>query len=152
MALHPVHPWIDVANAPVYHLTYPAYDPQDVEQLAKYNREQQELYDTLAEWTAKTRRAFAFVIDLSNVNSLAMNRQRAIAYLERVKKRGNPFMAGRAFVTPNSHVRGVMTAVFWQSPPDYPHAFFETVEAAMVWAREQVEEHARVMLVGSTKG
>ena len=68
MALHPVHPWIDVANAPVYHLTYPAYDPQDVEQLAKYNREQQELYDTLAEWTAKTRRAFAFVIDLSNVN------------------------------------------------------------------------------------
>jgi hypothetical protein len=61
-----------------------------------------------------------------------------VQYLEKVKKRGSPHMACRAFITPNETVRGVLTAVFWQSPPDFPHAFFGTTAEARAWAREHV--------------
>jgi hypothetical protein len=137
MIVHPVHPWIDSAFAPVYHLTYPSYDPNDPRQLAKYSGEHAALYKTLAQWTEVRTRAFGFTIDMSHVRSSAMTRQHAVLYLEKIKKRGSPHMACRAFVTPNEGVRGVLTAVFWQSPPDFPHAFFETAAEARSWALEQ---------------
>jgi hypothetical protein len=136
MIVHPVHPWIDSAHAPVYHLTYPSYDPSDPRQLAKYSAEHAGLYKTLAQWTGARTRAFGFTIDMSQVRSSAMTRQHAVQYLEKVRQRGSPHMACRAFITPNESVRGVLTAVFWQSPPDFPHAFFETAAEARKWARE----------------
>jgi hypothetical protein len=137
MIVHPVHPWVDSAFAPVYHLTYPSYDPTDTRQLAKYSADHAALYKTLAQWTEVRTRAFGFTIDLSHVRSSAMTRQHAVLYLEKVRKRGSPHMACRAFITPNESVRGVLTAVFWQSPPDFPHAFFEAVGPARSWALEQ---------------
>ena len=138
MIVHPVHPWVDAAHAPVYHLTYPSYDPNDPRQLAKYSAEHASLYTTMATWTAVRTRAFGFTIDMSHVRSSAMTRQHAVQYLEESRQRGSPHMACRAFVTPNEGVRGVLTAVFWHSPPDFPHAFFETLEEARRWAREHV--------------
>lgn len=138
MIVHPVHPWVDPTHAPVYHLTYPAYDPNDPRQLAKYSAEHAGLYATMATWTAARTRAFGFTVDMSQVRSSAMTRQHAVLYLEKIRQRGSPHMACRAFVTPNESVRGVLTAVFWQSPPDFPHAFFETIEQARSWAREHV--------------
>lgn len=137
MIVHPVHPWIDSAFAPVYHLTYPSYDPNDPRQLAKYSAEHVGLYKTIATWSETRARAFGFTVDLSQVCSSAMTRQVAVQFLERVKKRGNnPHMACRAYITPNDTVRGVLTAVFWQSPPDYPHAIFDNTADARIWARE----------------
>lgn len=137
MMVHPLHAWIDVAHAPVYHLTYPAYDPADARQLSKYTAEHAGLYTVLAQWTTQRRRAYGFTVDLSAVCSTAVSRQRAIQYLERVRERGSPYLACRAFVTPTEEVRGVMTAVFWHSPPDYPHALFDTTAEARIWALEQ---------------
>jgi len=138
MSVHPVHPWVDPAYAPVYHLTYPAYDPIDPSQLARYTADHTALYKVLADWTAARTSAFGFTIDMSSVRSSAMTRQHAVQYLERIRKRGSPHMACRAFITPNESVRGVLTAVFWHSPPDFPHAFFATTTEARTWAREQV--------------
>jgi hypothetical protein len=138
MIVHPIHPWVDPAHAPVYHLTYPAYDPNDPRQLARYSAEHASLYATMGTWTSARTRAFGFTIDMSSVRSSAMTRQHAVLYLEKIRRRGSPHMACRAFVTPNESVRGVLTAVFWQSPPDFPHAFFETIEQARSWARDHV--------------
>jgi hypothetical protein len=137
MSTHPIHPWIDSTHAPVYHLTYRAYDPTDSRQLATYTSEHNALYALLAEWTAARRRAYGFTIDMSHVQSTALTRQRAIQYMEKVRERGSPFMACRAFIVPSEEVRGVLTAVFWHSPPNYPHAFFKTTPEAREWAREQ---------------
>jgi hypothetical protein len=134
MIVHPIHPWVDATHAPVYHLTYPSYDPSDARQLARYSAEHAALYKTLAHWTEVRSRAFGFTIDMSNVRSSAMTRQHAVQYLEKVRQRGSPHMACRAFITPNENVRGVLTAVFWQSPPDYPHACFESSNEARRWA------------------
>ena len=134
MVIHPVHPWIDSAHAPVYHLTYPSYDPNDPRALARYTAEHTSLYKMLILWTAVRARAFGFTVDMSHVRSSAMTRQHAVQYLEQARKRGSPHLACRAFITPNENVRGVLTAVFWQSPPDYPHAFFETAGEARKWA------------------
>jgi hypothetical protein len=137
MNIHPTHPWIDSAHAPVYHLTYPRYDAADPRQLAKYTSEHTALYATLTEWTKARRRAYGFTIDLSQVYSTAVSRQRAIQYTEKIRERGSPFMACRAYVTPTEAVRGVMTAVFWHSPPNYPHALFDNVAEARSWALAQ---------------
>lgn len=137
MLIHPVHSWIDSAHAPVYHLTYPGYDPADPRQLAKYTSDQESLYAALATWTNTRRRAYGFTVDLSQVSSTAMSRQRAIQYMEKVRQRGSPFLACRAYITPNEEVRGVMTAVFWGSPPDYPYQLFKGVAEARAWALEQ---------------
>jgi hypothetical protein len=137
MSLHPNHAWIKLDDAPVYVLTYPAYDEQDALAAARYAELHQQLYMKLAGWAAGRTRAFSFVVDLSEVRSTAMNRQRAIQFLERVRQRGNPHLVCRAFVTPNESVRGVMTAVFWQTPPDYPHRFFQSVADAKAWARAE---------------
>lgn len=137
MALHPVHPWVSLDDAPVYLLRYPSYDEQDPADAARYTSLHQALYTALASWTETRVRAYSFVVDLGHVRSTAMNRQRAIQYLERVRQRGNPHLVCRAFVTPNEAVKGVMTAVFWQTPPDYPHQFFASVGEAKGWARSQ---------------
>lgn len=137
MGLHPSHPWINTSWAPVYQLTYPRRQLEASKEYARYVAQQQDLYAALATWTKQRARAYGFVVDLGLVQSSAINRQRAIQYLEHVKQRGSPQLACRAFVTPHEAVRGVMTAVFWQSPPDYPHQFFETVEEARRWALQQ---------------
>jgi hypothetical protein len=143
MALHPAHPWIDPRSAPIYAVTYPGYDPADARALADYVAAQKRLYQELARWTGTRAQPFAFVVDLSHVQSMALNRQRAIQYLEHVRHRGNPHMVCRAFVAPNDSVRGVMTAVFWQSPPDYPHGIFASVQEAKAWARQQMSRSVR---------
>ena len=138
MQLHPAHPWIDPAHAPVYHLAYPAYDAGDPRQLAQYVADQTALYGTLAEWTRARRRAYGFTVDLGQIGaSTALNRQRAIEYMEKVRQRGSPYLACRAFVTPNEAIRGIMTAVFWRAPPDYPFQLFTNVDEARRWALEQ---------------
>jgi len=138
MPLHPVHPWIDATHAPVYHLAYPAHDPNDPRQLAKYVADQNALYATLSDWTRERRRAYGFTVDLGQLNaSTAINRQRAIQYMEKVRERGSPYLACRAYVTPNEAIRGIMTAVFWGAPPNYPYQLFTNVEEARRWALEQ---------------
>jgi hypothetical protein len=137
MAIYPVHPWIDSTYTPVYHVTYPSYDAADPRQLAKYNAEHKSLYAVMAAWTSTRTSAYSFSVDLSNVRSSALSRQHVIQYLELVRKRTSQHLACRAFVAPNEAVRGVATAVFWQSPPDYPHRFFDNVPEARAWALDQ---------------
>jgi hypothetical protein len=137
MAIYPVHPWIDSTYTPVYHVTYPRYDAADPRQLAKYSAEHKSLYTVMAAWTSARTSAYSFTVDLSHVRSSALSRQHVIQYLELVRKRTSRHLACRAFVAPNEAVRGVATAVFWQSPPDYPHRFFDNVPEARAWALDQ---------------
>jgi hypothetical protein len=143
MATYPVHPWIDSTYTPVFSVTYPSYDASDPRQLAKYNAEHKTLYTVMAAWTAARTTPYSFTVDLSNVRSSALSRQHVIHYMELVRKRGSQHLACRAFVAPNETVRGVATAVFWHSPPDYPHRFFDNVPDARAWALEQTLELER---------
>ena len=151
MERRPVHAWIDPSDGPVYLLTYPRHHPEGSREYVRYVAHQQSLYALLAEWTKGRTSPYAFVVDLSKVQSSAMNRQRAIQYLEHIKKRGSPQLACRAFVTPHEAVRGVMTAVFWQSPPNYPHQFFETVREARAWAEQRTASWDPRMLRASAE-
>lgn len=137
MNIHPVHPWIDSSHAPVYHLAYPAHDPANVRQVAKYTTEHASLYTSLMQWTEARRRAYGFTIDLSHVCSTALSRQRAIQYMEKARMRSNPYLACCAYVAPNEETRGVLTAVFWHSPPDFLYAQFNTAAEARAWALEK---------------
>jgi hypothetical protein len=143
MAIYPVHPWVDSTYTPVFHVTYPCYDATDPRQLAQYSAEHKALYAVMAAWTAVRTTPYSFTVDLSQVRSSALTRQHVIQYLERIRTRSSQYLACRAFIAPNEAVRGVATAVFWQSPPDYPHRFFDNVREARAWALEQTLELER---------
>jgi hypothetical protein len=149
MAIYPVHPWVDSTYTPVFHVTYPCYDAADAQQLARYGAEHKALYSVMAAWTSARTTPYSFTVDLSHVRSSALTRQHVIKYLELVRKRSSQYLACRAFIAPNEAVRGVATAVFWQSPPDYPHRFFDEVHEARAWALQQTLELERQELRAS---
>ncbi len=43
-----------------------------------------------------------------------------------------------SLVTPSATVRGILTAVFWVSPPPYPHKICGTVKEAFEWFATKV--------------
>lgn len=135
---NPRHPWVTSIEASIYLLSYPETTRRRAAE--RHADELRSLYRVLADWTSERRAPYVFVVDLTHSQSGAADRKMATSYFEQVKKRGTPYLAGRAFVTPNAQIRGVMTAVFWNSPPNYPHNFFENTHDALVWARQQLTQ------------
>ena len=43
-----------------------------------------------------------------------------------------------ALITPNPLVRGLVTAIFWVSPPPVEHAFFSSLQEGVSWAEAKV--------------
>jgi len=139
---HPEHPWIETTFAPVYVLTYPEHDPELPEQVSRYIAEQVTVFEVLRKWTAFRCSPFAFVVDLTHLQvSTALGRQRATAYLEHSRERGNPFSVCRAFVV-SGEIQRILTAVFWQSAPDYPHIVVPTRQAALEWVQTKMRSTA----------
>ncbi|MEN9581926.1 MAG: hypothetical protein RJA70_4935, partial [Pseudomonadota bacterium] len=46
--------------------------------------------------------------------------------------------AGSALVVPSAIARGIVTAVFWMTPPKFPHQAFAHRADALEWARNQL--------------
>ncbi len=42
-------------------------------------------------------------------------------------------------IVPNAWLRGLVTAVFWISPPKFPNKFFSEPVAGERWAKKQLE-------------
>ena len=136
----PNHPWINTSEAPLYVLTYPSHDSADEKQTKRCTDLNIKLYQELERWTREVNEPYVFIVDLSQAHSSPMNRQRAAEYLERIKKRGNSQLAGRAFITPDNEKKGIVTAVFWISSPDYPHEFFVELTSAKTWGWTRLAE------------
>jgi hypothetical protein len=81
----------------------------------------------------------AWVIDLSNVTEAPATQRKVLAEnIKRYEEFSERRNAGSALIVPSTWLRGLMTAVFWISPPQYPHqAFSEPLEAER-WARKQL--------------
>ena|GEM_PF-807981 len=124
------HPWISNDLMPIYLWTFPSETTD--EELSACVRARED-------WASRARYHFAWVIDLSNVTKAPPTQRKAFAeHLKRLEEFSGRWNAGSALVVPSPWLRGLVTAVFWLSPPRYPHKIFAELLPAKRWAREQL--------------
>lgn len=59
-------------------------------------------------------------------------------HLKRFEAHNERWNAGSGIVVPNAWLRGLVTAVFWFSPPKFPTKLFPEPAAAERWAKQQL--------------
>jgi hypothetical protein len=124
------HPWIDESEWPLLRLTY----PEDA-QLG----ETTEMLAAVRAFYARNTKPFAWVVDASQTAFPDAKARRVTAEHETLAQHHlRLFNCGTAFVIPSTFVRGVLTAIFWLSPPQYPHDVFSTLDPARDWALERL--------------
>jgi hypothetical protein len=129
------HPWISNELIPIYRWTFPAQ--ADDEELMACLRARNE-------WARRARHHFAWIIDLSNVTRATATQRRAVSeHLKRHEEFSARWNVGSALIVPSPWLRGLVTAVFWISPPRYPHATFSDPGEAERWARWQLARQER---------
>jgi hypothetical protein len=130
------HPWIDSSQAPLYVWRFPAEASYDDCTAFCQARET---------WARDVFTPVAWVVDLTLLQKAdARHRQIFGEHLKRFERYDRRCNAGSALVVPNAWLRGVVTAVFWLSPPGYPNKLFADFDSAIDWARDRLGEAGNV--------
>ena len=125
----PVHPWIELDDAPVYLIRFP-HSASDAEVRAFCAARER--------WAETSVHRCAWIADLSQLRVVSSIQRKIFAdHLKRFEPHDEKYNQGSAIVVPNALVRGVVTAVFWISPPKFPNKAFSDVDSAREWAKEQ---------------
>jgi hypothetical protein len=129
------HPWIDASRAPLYVVTYPE---------APSDREVLEGHQAIEEIYRRADSPLAWVVDARRVNKATPVQRRMVAeHEERTRALAEKFNAGLALVITSRLVRGMVTAVYWMSPPVYPYKIFDDMDRAQQWALQQLYDRRR---------
>jgi hypothetical protein len=84
---------------------------------------------------------YAWVVDVGGLLRVTAKQRRMFAEFEdRTKEQDAKLCAGAAIYAPTAFTRGLVTAVFWLSPPAYPTKIVASFEEAEAWARAKLDE------------
>lgn len=120
------HPWIDSRRAPLYVWTLQDDPTSHIVDACLRARER---------WANATREPVAWVVDLTRLSSVTpLQRKLFSAHLDRFRKFDEQWTAASAIVASSPWLRGLVTAVFWLSPPRFPNKVFADVNDARAWA------------------
>ena len=126
------HPWIDDSEAPLYILTYPA-DNEDEELIKRH--------DEIADWYETVDRPIAWVVDCTGIQKATATQRKIVSeHTDKILPYSKRFNMGTGIVITSSWVRGLLTAIFWLSPPPFPYKIFDTVEHAKAWSRARLNQ------------
>ena len=104
------HPWVSHKHVPIYEWTFPPEtSDEDLEAFVRARED----------W-ATQRRMFG-------------------EHLKRFERHDVQWNGGSALVVPRAWLRGLVTAVFWISPPKVPHQAFAKRTDALQWAQLQLD-------------
>ena len=124
------HPWISNDLMPLYRWTFPS-EATDEELRACFRARN--------DWARRVRYPVAWVTDLSNITKAPATQRKALAeHLKQFEAFSERWNAGSALIVPSAWLRGLVTAVFWVSPPKYPHKTFSELVPGQRWAQEQL--------------
>lgn len=88
-----------------------------------------------------SERAYVLLVDMTHTGALTVKQRRRVSkHIAGNRERVRRIVRGIAVVTPSAIKRGIITAVFWLSPPPTDHRTFENVDMAMAWARSLIEK------------
>jgi hypothetical protein len=124
------HPWISNDLMPLYRWTFPS-EATD-EELSACLRARED-------WAFRAHYHVAWVIDLSKITKAPATQRKAFAeHLKRFEEFNVRWNAGSALIVPSAWLRGLVTAVFWISPPRFPNKLFSEPLEAERWAKKQL--------------
>mgnify|MGYP001553998302 FL=1 len=125
------HPWVQHRNMPIYEWTFPAKVADD--ELVAFAKARED-------WAARAQYPVAWVVELSNITKATATQRRMFAdHLKRFEEHDVQWNAGSALVVPSGWIRGLVTAVFWLSPPKFPNQAFARRADAYAWAQHQLD-------------
>jgi len=124
------HPWVSHQHVPIYAWTFPS-ETSD-EELKAFARARED-------WAQRARYPVAWVVDLSNIAKANAKQRKLFAeHLKRFEAHDVQWNGGSALIVPSAWLRGLVTAVFWISPPKFPHQVFAKRADALQWAQNQL--------------
>lgn len=125
------HPWVSHDLMPVYRWTFPK-EATDAELNASFRARE--------DWGSRAKYPVAWILDLSNIRKATATQRKAFGeHLKRFEEHNVRWNAGSALIVPSAWLRGLVTAVFWISPPKFPNKFFSGPVEAEIWAKAQLK-------------
>lgn len=126
-----IHPWIDVKDFPLLRQRYPAnFSDSDLEAFIV----------SLQQVIPAIEQPFAWVVDVdAMVKSTAHQRKIMAESEKRMAEHDRMFCVGSALYVANPIIRGIVTAVFWLSPPVYPYTLVGDLKAGENWALRKLQ-------------
>ena len=125
------HPWVSHQHLPIYEWTFPA-EASD-EQLLTFIEAREDSAE-------RAHYPVAWVVELSNLTKANAKQRRIFAdHLKRFEGHDVLWNGGSALIVPSGWLRGLVTAVFWISPPKFPHQAFAKRSDALEWAQLQLD-------------
>jgi len=126
------HPWFCSDDMPLYRWVFPT-GASDEELVA--------CLEAREVWGLRAQYHVSWVIDLSSITQAPATQRRIFGeHLKRFEPHNVRWNAGSGLVVPNAWLRGLVTAVFWISPPKFPNKLFSEAGDAEVWARARLDE------------
>ena len=125
------HPWVSHRHVPIYEWSFP--EEASDEELSSFIRARED-------WAKLAKYPVAWVVELSNLRKANAGQRKLFAeHLKRFEEHDVRWNAGSALVVPSAWLRGLVTAVFWISPPKFPHQAFARRSNALQWAQLQLD-------------
>lgn len=125
------HAWLDATHAPLYIARLPQHMSDS--ELASY-------LETLERFLLNHDGPYVVVTDTSFVQSAPAIQRRMIADSDiRLRDHDEKWCAGVAVIAKSAFMRGVVTAIYWISPPVYPYRILPSLSEAIVWGRQQLD-------------
>jgi hypothetical protein len=124
------HPWVCNDLMPVYLWTFPSEATDEELDSSLRAREG---------WALRAHYYVAWVIDLSKITKAPATQRKAFAeHLKRFEPHNVRWNTGSALIVPSAWLRGIVTAVFWVSPPKFPNKLFSDPVEGLRWAQQQL--------------
>lgn len=124
------HPWVRHELVPVYEWAFPAH-PTDVE-LSSF-------IEARNRWARLVQYPVAWLVDLSHMTTATPVQRKTFAeHVKSFEPFDMKYTAGVAAIVPNPLMRGLVTAVYWITPPKFPNRVFARREEGITWLRKQL--------------
>lgn len=132
MPLPRAHPWLSEIEPALFCQTIP---PTLVDaELAVF-------IEAVEALVGAQRGPFAWVVMADAMISTSARQRKMFADAEvRMQPQDRKFCAGTAIVLTSSVIRGVVTAIYWITPPVYPYTLCSSRDEALAWARQKLQE------------
>jgi hypothetical protein len=90
---------------------------------------------------------FLHISDLRHAAAMSSStmRKKAALFMEDERERSERLCRGSVQIADSAITRGAMTAIWWLSPPPYPHATAASLEEAVQWIGKKADEEGFVV-------
>jgi hypothetical protein len=131
----PTHPWLSELTPGLYYQRWPAVFTDDA---------LESFLESVEAVVAAQRGPFAWVVMADAMMAMSAKQRKMFSEGEaRMQPQDKLYCAGTAIVLQSPIVRGIVTAVYWLTPPVYPYLLCPNEDQGRGWASKKLAERLR---------